>query len=46
MNVDLRYPIGILFMILGGLLTLFGAFTGADLYHVVSISTSICGGGF
>ena len=38
--------IGILFMILGGLLILFGAFTGADLYHVVSISTSICGGGF
>ena len=33
MNVDLRYPIGILFMILGGLLILFGAFSGADLYQ-------------
>jgi len=33
MNVDLRFPIGILFMILGGLLILFGAFTGGDLYQ-------------
>ena len=33
MNVDLRYPIGVLFMILGGLLILFGAFTGPDLYQ-------------
>ena len=33
MNVDLRFPIGILFMILGGLLILFGAFTGAELYQ-------------
>jgi len=33
MNVDLRFPIGILFMILGGLLMLFGAFTGEDLYQ-------------
>jgi hypothetical protein len=33
MNVDLRFPIGVLFMILGGLLILFGAFTGGDLYQ-------------
>jgi len=33
MNLDLRIPIGILFLSLGGLLTLYGLFTfGGDMY--------------
>ncbi len=32
MQLDLRTPIGLMFTIFGALLTLFGMFTGPDLY--------------
>lgn len=33
MNVDLRYPLGMLFIIFGVFLTLFGLFTGPATYE-------------
>jgi hypothetical protein len=33
MNVDLRFPLGLLFVIFGGLLTLFGLFTDQATYQ-------------
>lgn len=33
MNVDLRFPLGLLFLIFGALLTLFGLFTDQATYQ-------------
>jgi hypothetical protein len=33
MNIDLRFPLGLLFIVFGGLLTLFGLFTDRAIYE-------------
>jgi hypothetical protein len=33
MNVDLRFPLGLLFIVFGGLLTVFGLFTDRATYE-------------
>jgi hypothetical protein len=33
MNIDLRFPLGLLFIVFGGLLTLFGLFTDGAIYE-------------
>jgi hypothetical protein len=33
MNIDLRFPLGLLFFVFGGLLTLFGLFTDRAIYE-------------
>jgi hypothetical protein len=33
MNIDLRFPLGLLFIVFGGLLTFFGLFTDRAIYE-------------
>jgi len=33
LNIDLRFPLGLLFIVFGGLLTLFGLFTDRAIYE-------------
>jgi len=41
MNLDIRYPIGLLFLVIGGILTVFGLISDKAIYAAHSLSLNI-----
>jgi len=39
--LDIRYPIGVMFLILGGILAVFGAFSNQEMYDIHSRGVNI-----
>lgn len=47
MNFDLRLPIGLMFTLFGGMLTLFGLFSNPEIYsRSLNINVNLWWGGF
>lgn len=47
MNFDLRLPIGLMFTLFGGMLTLFGIFSNPEIYsRSLNINVNLWWGGF
>jgi hypothetical protein len=41
MKLDIRYPIGLLFLVIGAILTVFGAVSGPEIYAAHSLGLNI-----
>jgi hypothetical protein len=41
MNLDIRYPIGYLFLVVGGLLVAYGLFSGTEIYAERSLGMNV-----
>jgi len=41
MNLDIRYPIGLLFLVIGAILTVYGLVSGPEIYAAHSLGLNI-----